>query len=31
MESEASLQHLQEPSTCPYPEPLIVIHLNEDV
>jgi hypothetical protein len=21
MESEGSLQHLQEPATCPYPEP----------
>jgi hypothetical protein len=30
MESEGSLPHLQEPSTCPYPEPWIVVDLNED-
>ena len=31
MESEGSLPHLQEPSTCPYLEPFIVVHLNEDI
>jgi len=31
MESEGSLPHLQQPSTCLYPEPWILVHLNEDI